>query len=44
MELLGNQKCQGTVVLRGKVTPLCTRSAQGLSLVSTTSPLAGSLE
>ena len=28
-----------TVVLRLKVTPLCTRSAQGLSLVSTTSSL-----
>ena len=33
-----------TVVLRLKVTPLCTRSAQGLSLVSTTSSLASSLE
>ena len=33
-----------TVVLRLKVTPLCTRSAQGLSFVSTTSSLASSLE
>ena len=35
---------RGTVVLRLKVTPLCTRSARGLSLVSTTSSLASSLE
>ena len=33
-----------TVVLRLKVTPLCTRNAQGLSLVSTTSSQASSLE
>ena len=37
-------KDRNTVVLRLKVTPLCTRSAQGLSLVSTTSSLASSLE
>ena len=38
------KKIRITVVLRLKVTPLCTRSAQGLSLVSTSSSLASSLE
>ena len=32
-----------SVALRQKVTPLCTRSVQDLSLMSTTSPLACSL-
>ena len=31
---------QNAVMLRQKVTPLCTRSAEDLTLVFTTSPLA----